>query len=184
MRVRATTSVETYLPPLLSSECRQFGQKFCVLWSTAGYAAQLSLVPCVISLFALLFISLGGGEKRQRAERRKGGWKIVSGLLSIHSVLQIVSVAIVLHVYRTDERFETGSHLDTAADFGFASAVISIGTVMALTFTGLAAEAGQPWAGGKSVRKRKHRRTRSGREAPMPPADETTGLLQGSERGD
>jgi hypothetical protein len=46
------------------------------------------------------------------------------------------------------------------------------------------AEAGKPWAGGKSVRKRKtHRRTRSGREVPIPPheqePDETTGLLDG-----
>jgi len=38
-----------------------------------------------------------------------------------------------------------------------------------LTFTGLAARAGQPWAAGKSARKaRRHRRTRSGRVVPVP----------------
>ena len=31
--------------------------------------------------------------------------------MSIHSVLQIVAVAIILHVYRTDARFSIGSHL-------------------------------------------------------------------------
>lgn len=50
---------------------------------------------------------------------------------------------------------------------------------MALTFTGLAAEAGRTWAGGKSAKRRKskHRRTRSGREVAMPIPDESTGLL-------
>jgi hypothetical protein len=43
------------------SECEQFGEKFCVLWSTAGYAAQLSLVPCLASLISLLFIFLHRG---------------------------------------------------------------------------------------------------------------------------
>ncbi len=58
---------------------------------------------------------------------------------------------------------------------------------------GRVTEAGKPWAGGKSVRKRKtHRRTRSGREVPIPPgaeeaddepANEQTGLLKGQKDG-
>ncbi len=43
------------------SECQQFGEKFCVLWSTAGYTAQLSLVPCLASLISLLFIFIYRG---------------------------------------------------------------------------------------------------------------------------
>lgn len=43
------------------SECAEFGEMFCVLWSTAGYAAYLSLVPCLASLVSLLFIFLHGG---------------------------------------------------------------------------------------------------------------------------
>lgn len=169
------------------SECKLFGEGFCVLWSTAGYMAQLSLVPCVISLIVLLIISLGGGGKKIRAKRRAGGWKIVSSLMGIHAILQIVSVALILHVYRTDDRFKVGAHLDTAADFGVASAMVSLSMVFALAFTGLAADAGQVWAGGKSVRKPKrkaHRRTRSGREVPIPGPSETTGLLEGTEEED
>jgi hypothetical protein len=44
------------------SECAEFGEKFCVLWSTAGYLAQSCLVPCLAALFSLLFIFLHRGE--------------------------------------------------------------------------------------------------------------------------
>lgn len=60
--------------------------------------------------------------------------------MSVHAILQIISVAIILHVYRTDPRFKgEKSHLDKACDFGVASAVISVGTVLALALTGAAA---------------------------------------------
>ncbi len=61
--------------------------------------------------------------------------------MSIHAALQITAVAIIIHLYRTDERFRVGAHLDTASDFGVASALVSLSTVFALTFTGLAAGA-------------------------------------------
>ena len=60
--------------------------------------------------------------------------------MAIHAVLQTVSIAIILHIYRTDFRFRgLKSHLDKACDFAVASAVISYGTVIALTLTGVAA---------------------------------------------
>lgn len=60
--------------------------------------------------------------------------------MAVHAILQTVSVAIILHVYRTDFRFRGAkSHLDKACDFAVASAVISYGTVVALTLTGVAA---------------------------------------------
>ena len=60
--------------------------------------------------------------------------------MAVHAVLQTVSVAIILHIYRTDFRFRSAkSHLDKACDFAVASAVISYGTVIALTLTGVAA---------------------------------------------
>lgn len=174
-----------------SSECERLGQKFCILWSTAGYAAQLALAPCVVALIALLVITIGLGSRKVRAQRRRGGWKIVSTLMAVHAILQTVSVAIILHVYRTDPRFKgEKSHLDKACDFAVASAIISIATVMALTLTGVAAEAGKTWAAGKSAKRRRshrkfHRRTRSGRVVAMPAGevdgehtvDEETSLL-------
>ncbi|WVQ82018.1 hypothetical protein IAT38_004146 [Cryptococcus sp. DSM 104549] len=186
------------------SECQQFGEKFCVLWSTAGYSAQLSLVPCLASLISLLFIFLHRGERTARAKARRQQWKLVSGTMLIHCVLQILSIALILHVFRTDERFETkGSHLDASFSYGVASAVVSGAAALFLTFTGIAARAGKQWAAGKSARKsRRHRRTRSGRVVPVPEgthvppeeavtvgevrlvqegATERTGLLEGQE---
>ncbi|WVO22921.1 uncharacterized protein IAS62_004264 [Cryptococcus decagattii] len=188
------------------SECQQFGEKFCVLWSTSGYAAQLSLVPCLASLISLLFIFLHRGERTARAKARRQQWKLVSGTMLIHCLLQVLSIALILHVFRTDARFESkGSHLDHSFNFGVASAVVSLIQALLLTFTGLAARAGKPWAAGQSALKSSnHRRTHSGRVVvvpegtPVPPheavtvgevravheageADERTGLLDGYE---
>ena len=59
-------SFEVSLPARRSlicrTECERLGEKTCVLWSTAGYAAQLSLVPCLAALISLLFIFLHRGE--------------------------------------------------------------------------------------------------------------------------
>ncbi|KAK6910599.1 hypothetical protein I203_104631 [Kwoniella mangroviensis CBS 8507] len=186
------------------SECQQFGEKFCVLWSTAGYSAQLSLVPCLASLISLLFIFLHRGQRTARAKARRQQWKLVSGTMLIHCILQILSISLILHVFRTDERFEAkGSHLDQSFYYGVSSAIVSGIMALLLTFTALAARAGKPWAAGKSARHAKrHRRTRSGRVIAVPPGTEippeevvtvgevraaqeavgeTTGLLSGHE---
>nr|ODN86355.1 hypothetical protein L203_04057 [Cryptococcus depauperatus CBS 7841] len=154
----------------IRSECQQFGEKFCVLWSTAGYSAQLSLVPCLASLISLLFIFLHRGERTARAKARRQQWKLVSGNMFIHCILQILSIAMILHVFRTDARFETkGSHLDDAFSFGVASAIVSLTHVLLLAFTAMSAKAGKTWAAGKSAKKsRRHRRTRSGRVVLVP----------------
>ncbi|CAD6589529.1 MAG: hypothetical protein TREMPRED_005386, partial [Tremellales sp. Tagirdzhanova-0007] len=70
----------------------------------------------------------------------------------------------------TDERFEAkGSHLDTSFTFGVVSAILSGTMAVLLTFTGLAARAGMPWAAGRSARTaRRHRRTRSGHVVAVP----------------
>lgn len=53
------------------SECAEFGEKFCVLWSTAGYLAQSCLVPCLAALFSLLFIFLHRGMSLSVIEHLK-----------------------------------------------------------------------------------------------------------------
>ncbi|KAK4687501.1 hypothetical protein P7C73_g2611, partial [Tremellales sp. Uapishka_1] len=96
----------------------------------------------------------------------------------------------------------TMSSPDKSYWFGVASAVVSGLTALLLTFTGLAARAGQSWAAGSSAKKaRRHRRTKSGRVVGVPQGvqippeqavtnlevevaqrpTETTGLLAGQE---
>ena len=89
------------------SECQEFGESFCVLWSTGGYAAQLSLVPCLLSLFSLLFIFLHRGQRTARARARRQQWKLVSISMLVHVILQVLELALILHVYRTDPRFDS-----------------------------------------------------------------------------
>ena len=199
------------------SECQEFGESFCVLWSTSGYAAQLSLVPCLMSLFSLLFIFLHRGQRTARARARRQQWKLVSVSMAVHFLLQILALALIVHVYRTDDRFDsseaslrkspTTSKLNTDQSFlfGALSAVLSLIITALLTFTGIAARRGKPWAAGKSARHaRRHRRTRSGQvisvpdgtdippeevvtvgelEAARTAADERTGLLDGHASG-
>lgn len=53
--------------------------------------------------------------------------------------------------------------------FGLAAAIVSGVTFGFLTFTGLAARRGEPWAAGGSARQaRRHKRTRSGRVVTVP----------------
>ena len=73
--------------------------------------------------------------------------------MTIHCICQIISIGIILHVFRTDERFAHGSRLgaysslvqegplsiDQSFIFGVASAVVSGVTVVFLTATGMAA---------------------------------------------
>jgi hypothetical protein len=89
--------------------------------------------------------------------------------------------------------------------FGALSAVLSLIITALLTFTGIAARRGKPWAAGKSARHaRRHRRTRSGQVIAVPDgtqippeevvtvgeleaarnvADERTGLLEAHTSG-
>jgi hypothetical protein len=52
------------------------------------------------------------GQRTARARARRQQWKLVSGTMLIHFILQLLSISLILHVFRTDERFEAkGSHL-------------------------------------------------------------------------
>ncbi|ORX38662.1 hypothetical protein BD324DRAFT_650011 [Kockovaella imperatae] len=152
------------------SECAEFGEKFCVLWSTSGYSAQLSLLPCALSLLSLLFIFLKRGERTARARARRHAWKLVSGAMLLHCNLQLLEISLVLHVFRTDDRFAAkNTHLDSSFTFGVISAIVSAVAAAMLTFTGLAARRGKSWAAGTSARKsRRHKRSKSGRVVPVP----------------
>jgi len=58
------------------------------------------------------------GQRTARARARRQQWKLVSGTMTIHFVLQVISFALIAHVFRTDERFETkGSHLGMSFPF-------------------------------------------------------------------
>lgn len=88
------------------SECQLFGERFCVIWSTSGYLAQLSLVPCLLALCSLLFIFLHRGQRTARARARRQQWKLVTVTMVIHFILQGVDLGLIAYVFKTDERFD------------------------------------------------------------------------------
>ncbi|CAK9779589.1 hypothetical protein CC85DRAFT_288002 [Cutaneotrichosporon oleaginosum] len=151
------------------SECAQFGESFCVLWSSAGYAAQLALVPCLFAVVSLLFIFLHRGQRTARARARRKQWKLVSGAMLVHCIMQAASVALIVHAFWSDERFQRGARLARSFWFGVAAAFVSGIAFGFLTFTGMAARRGEPWAAGRSAKQaRRHKRTNSGRVVTVP----------------
>lgn len=64
-------------------------------------------MPCLTSLFSLLFIFLHRGQRTARARARRQQWKLVSVSMAVHFVLQVLELALILHVYRTDGRFDS-----------------------------------------------------------------------------
>lgn len=177
------------------SECAQFGEGFCVAWSTAGYTVQLALVPCFFALISLLFIFLhrGGCEALISLTRQESALRVPapgdssgnssrarcwftpcsrshqsrsscasSGLMSgLRGAPSLVGG----HPRNGTPTDVTGASFT----FGVAAAIVSLSTFGFLTFTGIAARRGEPWAAGRSARQaRRHKRTRSGRVVSVP----------------
>ncbi|KZT41431.1 hypothetical protein SISSUDRAFT_1059373 [Sistotremastrum suecicum HHB10207 ss-3] len=124
------------------SECDHDNGAFCALWDTAGYASQISLGFIVAALLALTV----GGMTR---ERRRSQWKFVAALMFCHSVLQILTMSLVVHLWRTWDYppFEY-TNLSVSFYLNLASWAFSLVIVGALIITGIAADAGHKWAAG------------------------------------
>lgn len=98
----------------------------------------------------------------------------------VHCIMQIASVALIVHAFWSDERFEHGARLGERGRvrqltparsfwFGVAAALMSGVAFGFLTFTGMAARRGEPWAAGRSAKQaRRHKRTNSGRVVTVP----------------
>ncbi|KAG8735717.1 hypothetical protein FRC12_017949 [Ceratobasidium sp. 428] len=126
--------------------CDHDGQSFCILWSTAGYAMQMSVVFAVITLIALSIVSFRFSTRA----RRRGAWKIVGALTGLQVALQITAMAIIVHLRRTRPGW-FGDNARYGASFVLLVVSWSISALLAigLVGTGFAARAGHKWAAGK-----------------------------------
>ncbi|KAG8696288.1 hypothetical protein FRC08_007254 [Ceratobasidium sp. 394] len=126
--------------------CDHDGQAFCILWSTAGYAMQMSIVFAVITLIVLSIVSFRFSTRA----RRRGAWKIVGALTGLQVALQITAMAIIVHLRRT---YPSWFSNNTRYGASFVLLVVSwsISTILAtgLVGTGFAARAGHKWAAGR-----------------------------------
>lgn len=126
---------------------RWSGNEFCILWYTAGYVSQLGATFAVVGLVAILSAGLS------RA-RRRSLWKVVSGLIALRTICQIIAMALIIHLWRTAayEPFES-AELSTSFYINLSSWILDLFITFGIVITGLAAEAGHPWAaGGRAYR--------------------------------
>ncbi|KHN94327.1 uncharacterized protein MAM_07856 [Metarhizium album ARSEF 1941] len=123
-----------------SPTCREFptadlcqaGQRyFCDMWKTVGFMASLAAIMCLASLVCFLVVMKGGKYKRET------GWPLVSGMLTLVSVVELVIISIVAYLFDHDDQFAIpGWKLDVSWCISAASAAIAL-----LTAAGLAVSA-------------------------------------------
>ncbi|QRW11449.1 hypothetical protein RhiLY_10448 [Ceratobasidium sp. AG-Ba] len=128
------------------SMCDRDGQTFCIVWSSAGYAMQMSVVFAVITLIALGIVSFRFSTRA----RRRGAWKLVGALTALQVALQIAAMAMIVHLRRTYPGWFS-SNTKYGPSFILLIVSWSISTLLAigLVGTGFAARAGHKWAAGK-----------------------------------
>ncbi|CAE6497584.1 unnamed protein product [Rhizoctonia solani] len=126
--------------------CDHDGQSFCVLWTTAGYTLQMSIVLEVVVLLILFVVSFRFSTRA----RRRGAWKVIGALTGLQVVLQIATMAIVVHLRQTRPRW-----FDDNTQYGASFILLVVAwplgflLMVGLIGTGLAAHAGHKWAAGK-----------------------------------
>jgi uncharacterized membrane protein len=70
--------------------CQEGERYFCSMWRTVGFLASVSALMCLAGLVAFVVIIKGGKYKRET------GWPFATLMMAIVSILQFVSIAIVV----------------------------------------------------------------------------------------
>jgi hypothetical protein len=60
------------------------------MWKTVGFMASLAAIMCLASLVSFLVVMKGGKYKRET------GWPLVSGMLTMVSVVELTIISIVV----------------------------------------------------------------------------------------
>ncbi|CAI4215419.1 unnamed protein product [Parascedosporium putredinis] len=104
--------------------------RFCHLWRSAGFLANLAVAVQLVTVVAYVFVVAGGKQKRDQ------GWKVLAGLLTAVAVLEYFIIGIVSYAYDNDEQFLIpGWSLDTSWILCILSASLSVASAIALSST-------------------------------------------------
>ncbi|OAA45704.1 hypothetical protein NOR_03493 [Metarhizium rileyi] len=111
-----------------TAELCQAGERyFCDMWKTVGFMASLAVIMCFASLVCFLVVLKGGKYKRET------GWPLVSGMLTLVSVVEFVIISIVAYLFDNDDQFTIpGWNLDVSWYTSTASAAIALITAASL----------------------------------------------------
>jgi len=147
-RIRYTDYSCRPFPDRKKDVCEEDNRAFCMLWWTAGYAAELSVV---FGAAALLGIIVGVSTR----SRRRRVWRAVAGLETLHAAFKIVAFAIVTDVYRQAlfPSFEYAQP-STAYVLNTISWIADVFIIVGVVTTGLSADAGHEWAAGNRAYRR------------------------------
>jgi len=133
-------------PTQKEGDCQNEVDNFCILWQTAGYASQYSLVFAAASLVALIFITSGFGTH----SRRRTAWQSITFLVGLHGALQIITMAIVVNLHRRSQsKLFSGAQLSSSFVLSTVSWVFDIFIIVGLLYTAFAAQSGKRWAAGR-----------------------------------
>jgi len=134
-------------PSQKDGDCQHEVDNFCILWHTAGYSSQLSLVFAAAALVALMFISSGFGTHA----RRRTAWQGITFLVGLHGALQIIAMAIIVNLHRRS-RWPVFKHAKLSSSFYLSTSswVFDVCIIGGLLYTAFAAKSGKRWAVGRT----------------------------------
>ncbi|KAF8586686.1 hypothetical protein K439DRAFT_925543 [Ramaria rubella] len=133
-------------PSVKYRDCQREVDNFCILWNTAGYSSQLSLIFAAAALVALLVVSTGFSTR----SRRRTAWQGVAALTGLHGALQIITMAIIVHLNRTSAYTLFGNAtLSTSFYLSTVSWALDVFIITGLLVTAWAAKSGSRWAAGR-----------------------------------
>lgn len=121
---------------------------FCDAWTSAGYAAELGIGFASVSLIAIL-VGVSTHSRRRRI------WRAVAALVGLHTVSQIITFAIITHLYRTNA-YPTFEHarLGVAYVLNTLSWILGVLITTGVIVTGIYADKGHKWAAGNRAYRR------------------------------
>jgi len=140
----ASRTCTRFPSPTECDRLREAGEgQFCLLWHSAGYVSQLSVVFGVAGVVSIMAASLS------RA-RRRSLWQVVVGLVGLRAASQIASMSLIVHLWRTwDYPAFEGSNLGSSFFVNLSSWVLDLLITFGVAITGFAADAGHSWAAGR-----------------------------------
>ncbi|KAF8625400.1 hypothetical protein AX15_005368 [Amanita polypyramis BW_CC] len=123
-------------PAPVSDGCDKEHRKFCAVWTTAGYASELSIGFGALSILAIFF-GVSTHSRRRRI------WRAVASLVSLQAIFQIMAFAIVTDAYN-ELLYPTFDYARPGLAYvlSILTWVVGVLTVLGVVTTGISAEKG------------------------------------------
>lgn len=139
--IEYTNYVCRAFPKRQTDRCEQ-NSGFCTSWSTAGFASELAIGCGALTLLTLI-VGVSTHSRRRRI------WRVVAGLIILHSAFQIITFAIVTNSFNRN-RYPTFDRAKLGVSYALTVVSWALGVInaVAVMVTGHFAERGHRWAAG------------------------------------